>query len=169
MTQNTAYSVIHTIHLTLQAGCEYDSTTQKLEGLLGRLDGDILRQVGEDPKMVAEAITNKMQGAEGLILFQTFDHGSILNIWGKPRKAKQYLIGNPYTATLMSRHNISAALYAPLRVLVFEKEDGGVQIEYDLPSSLFGQFGIPEISEVAISLDRKLQQVLAQALADPFG
>lgn len=159
----TSFSVVHAIHLTVHAKIGYDSFTKNLEALLGRLDEDILKQVEVDPKMVADAIVNKMQGAEGLILFQTLDHGSILNIWGKPRKAKQYLIGNPYTATLMSKHNISAALYAPLRVLVFENEDHTVQIEYDLASSLFGQFGMPEVTDVGLLLDEKLRRVLEEA------
>jgi uncharacterized protein (DUF302 family) len=159
----TTFTVIHAIHLTQHVKTAYNLYTRNLEAALGRLDEDILKQVGENPKMVADAIINKMQGVEGLILFQIYDHGGILNIWGKPRKAKQYLIGNPYTATLMSRYNISAALYAPLRVLVFEKEDQTVQIEYDLPSSLFGQFGIPEITDVGLSLDEKLERVLEAA------
>jgi hypothetical protein len=35
----------------------------------------------------------------------------------KTRKAVQYEIGNPLTATRMTRHRMAAALYAPLRVL----------------------------------------------------
>jgi uncharacterized protein (DUF302 family) len=34
-----------------------------------------------------------------------------------------------------------AGLYVPLRVLIYENEPGKTCVEYDKPSSLFGQFG----------------------------
>lgn len=40
----------------------------------------------------------------------------------------------------MTRHRLAAALYEPLRVVLFEDEDGRAVVEYDKPSSLFGQF-----------------------------
>lgn len=41
----------------------------------------------------------------------------------------------------MTRHNLVAVLYVPLRVALFETENGDVVFEYDRPSTLFGQFG----------------------------
>lgn len=107
-----------------------------------------------------------MEGFQELMLFWTFDHGSLLKLAGQNRRAKQYLIGNPRIASQMSRHDIRAALYAPLRILVFEKEDQSVQIEYDLPSSLFGQFGNPDVKAVALSLDRKMIALIRKADED---
>jgi len=78
-------------------------------------------------------------------------------------KAKQYLIGNPLTAIQMSRHDLRAALYAPLRVLVYEDDRQRTVIEYDQPSSLFGQFGNAEVTSVGASLDRKLEAVIRRA------
>jgi hypothetical protein len=43
----------------------------------------------------------------------------LLQISGKRRKALQYDIGNPLTASKMTRHQPPAALYAPLRVVLF--------------------------------------------------
>jgi uncharacterized protein (DUF302 family) len=65
----------------------------------------------------------------------------LLRITGQSRQALQYDIGNPLTATGMTQHQLSAALYAPLRVLLYENEAGHAIFEYDRPSSLFGQFG----------------------------
>jgi hypothetical protein len=39
-----------------------------------------------------------------------------------------------------------------------------VRVEYDKPSSLFGQFGNAKVMEVAVMLDQKLEQLLAKAL-----
>jgi hypothetical protein len=40
------------------------------------------------------------------------------------------------TATRMTRHQIPAALYAPLRVVLYENTAGGAIFEYDKPSTL---------------------------------
>ena len=44
----------------------------------------------------------------------------LLAIAGGARKAIQYEIGNPLTATTMSRRQLPAALYAPLRIVLYE-------------------------------------------------
>ena len=104
-----------------------------------------------------------MVGPSGFMLFGTSDHGSLLRIVGRPRKAVQYVVGNPLFAVEMTRHSIGAALYAPLRVLIYE-EDGKTCIEYDRPSSLFGQFGDGQVDAMASSLDQKLAELAAEAI-----
>jgi hypothetical protein len=76
---------------------------------------------------------------------------------------KQYLIRSPLIATSMTRHEIRAALYAPLRVLVFEPEAGRTIVEYDQPSSQFGHFGSDDLTTVALEDDAGLEWVLPQA------
>jgi hypothetical protein len=46
-------------------------------------------------------------------------------------------------------------------VLLYEDGDGKTCLEYDKPSSLFGQFGNPEVDAVAAMLDRKLEALAA--------
>jgi uncharacterized protein (DUF302 family) len=43
---------------------------------------------------------------------------------GRANKAVQYEIGNPLTASKMTRHQLAAGLYAPLRVILYEDETG---------------------------------------------
>jgi len=56
---------------------------------------------------------------------------------GRANKAVQYEIGNPLTASKMTRHQLAAGLYAPLRVILYEDETGSVRdnpqsrVEYD--------------------------------------
>src|SRR6266850_1921994 len=66
-------------------------------------------------------------------------------------------------AVTMTRRDIRAALYAPLRVLVYEANDQSTRIEFDQPSSLFGQFGNPDVTTVARSLDTKLANLIKKA------
>ena len=63
----------------------------------------------------------------------------------------------------MPRHAIGASLYAPLRVLIYEADDGKTCIEYDRPSSLFGQFGDERVGRVAAELDQRLEDLEATA------
>ena len=83
---------------------------------------------------------------------------------GLQRQSIQYDIGNPLTASKMTRHRMSAGLYAPVRVLLREDNDG-VAFEYDRPISTFGQFADAEVNEVARKLDNDLQAVLELAAA----
>jgi hypothetical protein len=54
--------------------------------------------------------------------------------------------------------------YAPLRVLIYENEEEKTCVEYDKPSSLFGQFGNTEITAVAVMLDGKLEALVVAAI-----
>jgi uncharacterized protein (DUF302 family) len=75
----------------------------------------------------------------------------------------QYEIGNPLTASTMTRHQLAAALYAPLRVVLFEDEQGRRIFEYDKPSSFFGRYGDERVTEVGRYLDATLEAVLRNA------
>ena len=63
----------------------------------------------------------------------------------------------------MTRHQLAAALYAPLRVVLFEDEHGRGVFEYDKPSSCFGQYGDARVTEVGRYLDAALEEVLRNA------
>jgi hypothetical protein len=71
--------------------------------------------------------------APKLSIFEKRDHGTLLEIFGGRRNALQYEIGNPLTASKMTRYRLSAALYAPLRVVLFADEQGRGVFEYDKP------------------------------------
>ena len=79
-----------------------------------------------------------------LSIFEQRDHGALLQIVGRRRNALQYEIGNPLTASNMTRHNLAAALYAPLRVVLFEDERGKGVFEYDKPSSFLASMAMSE-------------------------
>ncbi|HWX59630.1 DUF302 domain-containing protein [Bradyrhizobium sp.] len=87
----------------------------------------------------------------------------LLQIWGRRRNAVQYEIGNPLIASKMTRHQLPAALYAPLRVVLFEDEQGRGIFEYDRPSSFFSQYGDEGVTEVGRYLDATLAAVLRNA------
>src|SRR5262249_15391596 len=65
--------------------------------------------------------------------------------------------------SLMTRHQLAAALYAPIRVVLYEDDVGHGVFEYDQPSTTFGQFGDERVSAVARGLDAALERALLGA------
>jgi uncharacterized protein (DUF302 family) len=104
-------------------------------------------------------------GPSGMVLFMTWPLGLLLALKDRPAKARQYIVGNPLFAFKLVRHDIRAALDAPLRVLVDEDAEDKAVVEYDTPSSLFGWLQNPEIDSVAKSLDEKLANLVQKSSA----
>ena len=149
-------------HVRRAADRPFEEVVKGFERQLGRFDPDVYKSLaaGGDTGEIRARI-EAMAGPSGFMLFGTNDHGSLLRLAGQKRKAVQYVVGNPLLALQMTQHDIRASLYAPLRVLVYEDEGGKTCIEYDRPSSLFGQFGNDRISPTAAMLDRKLEALVA--------
>jgi hypothetical protein len=63
----------------------------------------------------------------------------------------------------MTRHQLAAALYAPIRVVLYENDAGHGVFEYDQPSTTFGQFGDEQVTVVARGLDAALERALLGA------
>jgi hypothetical protein len=89
-------------------------------------------------------------------------------IIGDQKRAKDYddtgpKLGNPLTASKVTRYELGAALYAPLRVVVSEDEQGKGVFEHDKPSSFFGQYGDERVTEVGRYLDTTLEAALREA------
>jgi uncharacterized protein (DUF302 family) len=151
-------------HVRVVADKPFDKVAKAFEQQLGQFNPDVYKSLaaGEDTEK-ARAKIEAMVGPSGFMLFKTSDHGALLRLAGQKKKAIQYLVGNPLFAIQMTQHDIRAGLYAPLRVLLYENEHGKTCVEYDKPSSLFGQFGNAKVTEVAAMLDRKLEKLVAKA------
>ena len=117
-------------HVSLRINADFEDFTKTLEQSLGRFEAALLDGLEIDPRSVEERI-KKAAGEDGLMLFNVQDHGRLLNIFGSPKKAKQYVLGNPLIAASMTRHDIRAGLYAPLRMFVYEADDQSTRIEFD--------------------------------------
>jgi uncharacterized protein (DUF302 family) len=155
---NTA--TISVEHVTIPSQKPFESVKAALERLVPRIDDGVfvLLRYGE-----AERARRELEQAPTLSIFGFRDHGALLKIQGLQQKAIQYDIGNPLTASRMTEHQLSAALYAPIRVLLRESPEGGVAFEYDRPASVFGQFNSADVNKVAEELDRHLQAALQKA------
>jgi uncharacterized protein (DUF302 family) len=160
MSGNTSVERVTIEHVTIRSGKTFAAVRTALEALVPRLDDgySTLLRFG-----LADRARQELEAAATLSIFGSRDHGALLAIAGLKQQAIQYDIGNPLTASLMTRHQISAALYAPIRVLLLESPEGGVAFEYDRPVSTFGQFGDERVNIVARKLDENLENVLQKA------
>ena len=154
---------ITVMHEAVDLPVSYDTFTGRLERLLGRFAPEVAARVLADDPGAAAARIGAMAGDQGLMLFGTQDHGGLFALRGETRKAKRYHLGNPLIAFQMTQHDLRAGLYAPLIVFVYETGPGAVRVEFDRPSSLFGQFGNPTVTDVAVGLDAKLHALIEKA------
>jgi uncharacterized protein (DUF302 family) len=149
-------------HVRIRSKRTFSAVRETLETSLARLNEQGVAALRNGDLVMARDELERLAAPSGLTVLYSLDHGSALVLRGGTRKAIQYGIGNVLTATEMTRHKSSAALYAPIRVLVYEVEDGTV-IEFDQPSGLFAVCGHRDITEVAYRLDRQLRDVLRYA------
>lgn len=146
-------------HVKIDSTKTFAEVAAALESALPQLDPAISAALTDGDEQRAKELE---RGSE-LFIFLKRDHSALLQITGRPRKAMQYEIGNPLTATRMTRHEMPAALYAPLRVVLYENAAGGATFEYDKPSTLFGQSGDEQVTAVGRELDVELERALRQA------
>ena len=157
---STSIEKVTVEHVTIRSSNTFAAVRATLEALIPRLDDGFLTLVRFG---LIDRARQELEAAAALSIFGNRDHGALLAIAGLKRRAIQYDIGNPLTASLMTRHKVSAGLYAPIRVLLRESPEGDVAFEYDRPVSTFGQFGADRVDIVARKLDENLQNVLQKA------
>lgn len=146
-------------HVRLVSAKPFDEVAAALEHAIPELDPGVIKALASgDEKRASE-----LEKGQKLFIFQTRNPGALLAIIGRPEKARQYEIGNPITAARMVRHQLAAALYAPLRVVLYANPSGGSTFEYDRPSTQFGQFGDEKVTAVGKELDDELQEALKHA------
>jgi len=165
MTQTNAPAILasRTIaveHVKISSERSFAEVRRRLEDTLPKLDAIIAEALRSGDQNRA---TEYDQNGPKLSIFEQRDHGSLLEAFGGRRNALQYEIGNPVTASKMTCHQLAAALYAPLRVVLFEDEQGKGVFEYDKPSYFFGQYGDERVTEVGRYLDVALEAALRKA------
>jgi len=144
-------------HVKISLAQSFEKTRKAFESIVPQYDAgiiDLLRNVE------VERAKQQLERGPELAILQSRDHGSLLQIAGLARKVLQYDVGNPLTASKMTRHQLAAAMYAPFRIVLYENEQGHAVFEYDKPSSLFGQFGDERVTLVALQLDAAIGRAL---------
>ena len=145
------------IHVVVPSAKSYDRLRADFESIVHRAEFDIL---GDLPAEEMDRKLKAMPDKDGLMILAQSEVGRRQTLLvGHPVRAKHYLVGNPLIASRMVGRHTAAALYVPLRVLIYEDKRGRAVIAYDQPSSLLGQFLDDPVLDVARMLDRKLGEV----------
>ena len=156
----TTKQTIAVEHVRIESTKSFADVRAALERTVPHLDPRLVKALNEgDVERVAR---EEKEGPE-LSIFQFRDHGAMLKITGKARNALQYDIGNPITASRMTTYRLAAALYPPIRVVLYENDAGHGVFEYDQPSTTFGQFADERVTAVAHGLDAALTRALTRA------
>jgi uncharacterized protein (DUF302 family) len=148
--------VEHIVIKTLKPYAEVKAGIEKL----GRFDDGMRAMLAKNDIEGLRAAAERIQGVDGLAIHYVAFHGDLLALQGERRPLIAYYIGNILSATAMTKVSPAAGLYAPLRVVVYANAEGGTTMEYDRPSSMFGQFKDAEIDTMAQSLDQRLMTLL---------
>jgi uncharacterized protein (DUF302 family) len=149
-------------HIVIKAKKPYPEVKAAIEKL-GRFDEGMRAMLAKNDIDGLRAAAERVAGVDGLAIHYVALHGDLLALRGERRPLIAYFIGNNLSATEMTKVNPAAGLYAPLRVVVYANDQGGTTMEYDRPTSMFGQFESAEIDAVAKSLDHRLLTFLKKA------
>jgi uncharacterized protein (DUF302 family) len=108
-----------------------------------------------------EHVVRAAIGRSGFMEFTRFNLGQILQKEQGPAAPKilRIVFGNPLIMKQMAEHVHDAASYAPVTVLIDEREDG-VHISYDRMASYIAPYGSLAALEVARELDLKVEHLL---------
>lgn len=111
-----------------------------------------------------EEIVSKAIGPSELMEFARFDLGAVLRKRNGSRapQSMRFVVGNPLIMSQMVEHVPDAGSYAPVTILIDERENG-VQLSYDKMESLLAPYGSSEALKVARQLDSKVEALLTAA------
>jgi uncharacterized protein (DUF302 family) len=169
----------HTTHITIEhvvvsSNQLYEKVIDALEARLGPAENweEILRPLLLS-KASWELVTQTIEehiGASGLTIFSKVEHSPLLSLAGKTSRATQYTVGNPLFATQMTIYMPEAALYAPLKLVVYEDEEGrtfGVTLKAMLlKGAASAQFS--SSSTLLVGLERRWGDFVPGASIDPI-
>jgi len=141
----------------------FEAVVAALKDAVGRLDLVEFTKTSKQAGTFAELkeVIERNPGKTGLMLFMELDHGAVLRKESglTTPKIVRLVIGNPLVMKEMAKHVPEAGSYAPVTVLVDERDDG-VHLSYDRMASLLAPYGNREAIAVARDLDSKIETLL---------
>jgi uncharacterized protein (DUF302 family) len=162
MKQRTSITIEHIVVAWNQP---YEKVIDAFEARLGQAENweEIIQQLLMNKaswELVKQTIEEHI-GASGLTFFFKIEQTPLLFLAGKTSRATQYTIGNPLFATRMTMYMPEAALYAPLKLVIYADEESKTFVAYDSFVSLLAQYQREEINEIARLVEQKLEALVA--------
>jgi len=164
-----AIQTIEVQRFSLTTSRSFEAVVASLKAGVGRLDLAAFASASKSPGTFAklEEVINRDMGKTHLMLFLEFDHGAVLRKETGLNKPKivRLVIGNPLVMKEMAKHVPDAGSYAPVTVLVDERDDG-VHLSYDRMTSFLSPYENPDALKVARELDSKVERLLNNAAVE---
>ena len=152
--------------LTIVSSKAFEAVVAAVEKAIGR--PDMLEfgkaSAGADTLAELEILVNRSVSELGLMLFMKLDIGAVLRKesgLARP-KAHRFIIGNPLIMKEMVKEVPEAGSYAPITLLVDERQDG-VHLGYDKMESFLAPYGSVKALDVARNLDEKVEKLMRDA------
>jgi hypothetical protein len=147
--------------LSVDTGCAFDEFEQKLHRAVPEAPMFLLSALIAQCAQWDEIVRATTQHApNGFVRYWSSPATRLLRAAGHHARASSYLIGNYELAEQMYRHDATAMLHTPLRVVVHQLHAPTAMLSFDLPSAQFACFGDQRIAAVGQSLDEKLAALL---------
>ena len=149
---------------SLVSAKKFEQVVAAFESRLAKPDMPALWQAmttartGGDLRRVVEAA----MGESDFILFGRYDMGSVITKEGRSVRCYRFIIGNPVIMREMAKNVVDAASYAPVTVLIDEREDG-THLSYDLMADYLLPYENADASRTARELDEKVEKLMDDA------
>jgi len=163
--------------ITCESNKPFDEVMSKLYASIGSpADRSKWQAIAQGIKSYSEEAreafisgVNEVIGPHGFMIFQEFNHGAWVPIFGVGGglKEKRIILGNPLIAITILKRDLTAGLFVPVEILVMEREkNGGTVVIYTLPSCLIAGLNRDEelVNSVGV-LDEKLEVLVRDILA----
>src|SRR6266478_3198715 len=145
---------------------EFDEVVDRLTATIGRPDMNAYYKAIVAARNLAdlETVVRGAIGSSGLMEFVRFDPGEILRKehGGEGFKILRLVVGNPLIMKEMAKAIPDAASYAPVTILIDERDDG-VHLSHDSMVSLLTPYESEPALVVARDLDTKVETLLEAA------
>jgi hypothetical protein len=162
-----------TVTQTLTAERFSLTTSRAFSDVMGEIDRavghpdvpELLRQMQEARSVDdLERIVGAALGPSGFMEFARYDFAVVLGKDRTPtaRNALRLVLGNPLIMREIVRAVPDAGSYAPVTLLIDER-DAGVHIAYDQVASLLAPYSDPHALQVAQELDAKVDELMHRA------
>ncbi|MBB5061799.1 DUF302 domain-containing protein [Granulicella mallensis] len=160
-------TVVPVDRVSMESSRSFEEVLARLNEGIGRPEmGDLRRRMDDSPSFAEfQTLINEVVGSAGLMEFLRLDLGAAMQrdpSVQQSHRMVRIIAGNPLIMNDMARHILEAGSYAPITILVFER-NGLVHLRYDTMRSHLAPYCNAEALAVAEALDSKVIKLMVDA------
>ena len=111
MSPSMSRRAIEVTHVVIESQKAAADVRASLETLIPPIDEEISVLLNDG---ITDRLKQRLEAAPELSIFLKRDHGVLVGLYGNVRDAVQYEIGNPLTASKMTRYQLAAGIVRAL-------------------------------------------------------